>query len=238
MRDSREPALLAVALVCLFGMTVITTNASAFVGSIAVGLGRLNDVGEVETSFSADATLETEEMTVTTHINYKPGKVRDAIQMNGREMVTIRRLDLNKIWMMMAPGMYMEIEAEKGSRQAPDFKLVSREIVGPETVNGMKTTKYKSIYESGDGKFGGFTWYTEDHIAVKGFLVHQTKGEKQRLKFEFQKLERGEQPDSLFEVPKGARKINMQGFPGIPNMGGGGSGAPGGFDVPGAPPRR
>lgn len=196
--------------------------AQAFVGTIAVGLGRMEDMGEVETAFAADATIETEEATVQSHINYKPGKVRDAVKVGGREMVTIRRFDIDKMWMIMGPGMVMEIDPEQGSEQAPDYKLVSREKVGPETVNGMATTKYKSIYETRDGKFGGFTWYTEDNIAVKGFLVHQSKGEKVRLKFELTNLERGPQADSLFELPSGAHKLNLQGFPGLPNMGGGG----------------
>lgn len=194
----------------------------AFVGTIAVGLGRMQDMDEVETSFSADATIETAEATIESHINYKPGKVRDAVKVGGREMVTIRRFDLDKIWMIMGPGMVMEIDPEEGSDQAPDYELVSREKVGPETVNGMATTKYKSVYETRDGKFGGFTWYTEDHIAVKGFLVHQSKGEKVRLKFELRNLERGDQPDSIFELPKGAHKLDMRGLPGLPNMGGAG----------------
>jgi len=206
-------------------MLLIGGAAQAFVGQIAVGLGRMNDVGEIKTSFSADAKLETEEMTVDTRIHYKPGKVRDEMKMGGQEMITIHRFDLDKVWMIMGPGMYMEIEADQSSKQAPDYKLISREIVGPEKVNGMKTTKYKSVYETSDGKFGGFTWYTDDNIAVKGFLVHQTKGEKQRVKFELMHLERGEQPDSLFEIPQGYQKLNM---PGMPNMGGmGGMGARG-----------
>jgi len=197
---------------------LIGANARAFVGQIAVGLGRLNDVGEIKTSFSADAKLETEEMTVDTRIFYQPGMVRDEIDMGEQAMVTIHRFDLNKIWMIMGPGMYMETEPDQGNEQAPEFKLLSREIIGPETINGMKTTKYKSIHETKAGKFGGFTWYTDDNIAVKGFLIHQTKGEKQRVKFELMNLERGDQPDSLFEIPEGYQKFEMGGMPWMPNI--------------------
>ena len=199
-------------------LLLIAGTTQAFVGQITVGLGRMNEVGEIKTSFSADAKLETEEMTVDTRIYYKPGRVRDEVTVGGQKMVTIHRFDLEKIWMIMGPGMYMEIAAGQGGDRTPEFKLISREIIGSETVNGMETTKYKSVYESKDGKFGGFTWYTDDNIAVKGFLVHQAKGEKQRVKFELMNLERGEQPDSLFEVPKGAQKLNMGGMPGMPNM--------------------
>jgi hypothetical protein len=199
-------------------LLLLATAAQAFVGQIAVGLGRMNEVGEIKTSFSADAKLETEDMTVDTRVYYKPGKVRDEMTVGGQKMITIHRFDLEKVWMIMGPGIYMETAVGQGGQQTPEFTLISREIVGSETVNGMETTKYKSVYETKDGKFGGFTWYTDDNIAVKGFLVHQSKGEKQRVKFELMNLERKEQPDSLFEVPKGAQKLNMGGMPGMPNM--------------------
>lgn len=201
----------------LFLITGESTH--AFVGAIAVGLGQMNDdVGEILTSFAADATVETEEMTVTTRIYYKPGMVRDEIDVGGQKMVTIRRFDKNKVWMLMGQGMYMEIDPEQGSQQVPEYKLISRELIGPEIVNGMATIKYKSVYETKDGKFGGFTWFTEDNIAVRGFLISETKGEKQRVKFEFTSLERNAQPDSLFELPPGAKKLNMGGFGGMPDM--------------------
>jgi hypothetical protein len=225
-RRSTRNGSRSVRLAAVCGMVIplllLAQAGHAFVGAIAVGLGRMQDMGEVETSFEADATIETEETTLQSHINYKPGKVRDAVKVGGREMVTIRRFDLDKVWMIMGPGMVMEIDPEQGSDQAPDYKLVSREKVGPDTVNGMATTKYKSVYETSDGKFGGFTWYTDDNIAVKGFLVHQSKGEKVRLKFELRNLERSDQPDSIFEPPAGAHKLDLRGIPGIPNMGGGG----------------
>lgn len=218
-------------------LLLVGGGAQAFVGQIAVGLGRMNEVGEITTSFSADAKLETEEMTVDTRIYYKPGRVRDEMTVGGQKMVTIHRFDLEKVWMIMGPGMYMETEAGKGGDRAPEFELISREIIGEETVNGMKTTKYKSVYESKDGKFGGFTWYTKDNIAVKGFLVHQSKGEKQRVKFELMNLERGEQSDALFEVPKGAQKLNLGGMPGMPDMEALRKMGRGGRGVPGMPPR-
>lgn len=199
-------------------MVLIGGSAQAFVGQIAVGLGQMNEMGEIKTSFSADARLEIEEVTVDTRIYYKPGRVRDDMKIGGREMTTIRRFDLDKIWVILGQGIYMEMDAGKGGQQAPEYKLISREIVGPDTVNGMETTKYKSVYQTAEGKFGGFTWYTDDNIVVKGLLIHQTKGEKQRLKFELMNIMRGDQPDSLFEVPKGYQKLNMGGMPGISNL--------------------
>jgi hypothetical protein len=164
------------------GLFAITASAHGFVGQIAVGLGEVEERGRVEVSFSGTATFETEEMTTEALVYYEPGKVRDEIDMQGQKMVVIRRFDLNKFWMLMGHGMYMEVSPDEQDGKSREYKLVSREKVGRETVNGMETTKYKSIYETSDGKFGGFTWFTDDNIAVKAFIVHQSKGEKQRMK--------------------------------------------------------
>ncbi len=214
----------AVFAMCL----TVVGSANAFVGQIAVGLGQLNEVGQIETAFAADVKVETEDMNVNTKIFYKPGKLRDEMSMSGQEMVMIRRFDLNKLWMIMGQGMYMDIDPDGGSEQAPQYKLVEREIIGPETVNGIPTTKYKSVYETKDGKFGGFTWFTDDNIAVKAFMIHETKGEKQRVKFEFTDLRRGSQPDSIFEIPAGYQQFNMGGFGGMPNPGAMNGGMPAG----------
>jgi outer membrane lipoprotein-sorting protein len=193
--------------------------AHAFVGTIAVGLGEMDpEVGRIQTSFSADATIETEEMTAASRVYYAPGKVRDEVKMGGQQIVTINRFDLKKVWMILGQGMYMEVDPEKGSQQAPKYTLISREVVGTETVNGMETTKYKSVYEGQDGKFGGFTWFTDDNIAVKGFLISETNGEKQRVKFEFSNLQRGAQADTLFEIPEGYQALNLGSMPSLGQM--------------------
>jgi hypothetical protein len=214
---------------------LLASTAQAFVGGIAVGIGQMNeDVGDVQTSFAGDAVLETEEMTANARVYYQPGMVRDEMDVGGQQMVIIRRFDLQKVWTIMGQGMYMENEADQGSQQAPEYRLVSREMIGPEIVNGMATIKYKSVYESKDGRFGGFTWYTDDNIAVKGFLVHETKGEKQRFKLEFTNLERGAQDDAKFEVPAGYQRFDMGNFAGMSGMSRGG-GLPSGSQAPAAP---
>jgi len=217
----------------LFIACLTTTGmAQAFVGTIAVGLGRMEEIGEIQTSFSGDAVLETEDMTATTRVYYQPGMVRDELTMGDQEMVTIRRFDLQKVWTLMGQGMYMETAAEETNERAPEYKLISRELIGPEIVNGMATIKYKSVYESPDGKFGGFTWFTDDNIAVKGFMVSESKGEKQRIKFEFTSIERGPQADTLFEVPPGYQRFDMGGLAGMRGM----MGQPGGAGGYGSPP--
>ena len=52
-------------------------------------------------------------------------------------------------------------------------------------------------------------------------MIHETKGEKQRLKFEITDLRRGNQSDTMFEIPAGYQQFNMGSSPGpkIPGLG-------------------
>tara|TARA_R110001592_G_scaffold363248_3_gene682127 strand:- start:27012 stop:27779 length:768 start_codon:yes stop_codon:yes gene_type:complete len=219
MFTRRLPAAMLVSLLFL-----LCIPAQAFVGGIAVSIGRAtNTEGAEIPPFSADAQLETEEHTLNSHVYYKPGMVRDVTDMGGMEMVTIQRFDEGKVWVLMGQGMYMETEIGE-AEQAPEYQLIERTVEGKETVNGMETTKYKTIYEGPDGRFGGFTWFTDDNIAVKGFIVSDTKGEKQRLQWTMTNVQRGEQPAALFELPPGARP--MGGMGGLMDMMGMGSAKP------------
>jgi hypothetical protein len=199
--------------------------ASAFVGQMVVGFGEMDpEIGRIQSAFSADLTFESEDMTGKSQIYYQSGKVRDEVNMGEMQTVTIRNFNTNKFYMLMPAmsgmgPMYREIDGSNNPDEAPDYKLISREKMGAETVNGIPATKYKSVYESKDGKFGGFTWFTDDNIAVKAFMIHESKGDKQRFKFELSNLQRGSQDESLFELPPGATKMGAMGMMG---MGGGG----------------
>jgi hypothetical protein len=196
-------------------LLILSATADAFVGGITVAIGRSNNVEGADIApFSADAQIETEENTLNSKVFYESGRVRDEANMGGMQMTTIQRFDEGKVWVLMGQGMYMETAVGE-SDQAPDYELLERSVEGTEVINGMNTTKYKTVYEGKDGRFGGFTWFTDDNIAVKGFMVSETKGEKQRIKWIMSNVQVGDQPDSLFDLPAGARKMNMGGMMGM-----------------------
>lgn len=209
-----SPKLFVVLTLLLF----VTSTAQAFVGTIVVALGRAADADPIKVEFSADAQVETEENKLNTKVFFKHDKLRDELQMGGQKMVTIQRFDLDKSWVLLGQGMYMENRLGE-SQQAPEYKLIEKSVVGEEVVNGMQTTKYKTVYEGPRGKFGGFTWLNADNIAVKGFMLSEENGQKQRIMFELRNIQVGTQDDALFEVPAGSRKLDMGGFGGmIPGM--------------------
>ncbi len=214
----------ALVLAASFSTLLAADAALAFGGMIAVGMNEAAQVGAVETPFRAEASLETEEQNINTVIYYKPGHIRDEMKMGGQDMVVLQDLEAQKTYMLMPQGMYMEMDMGQSNDQMKEYRLIEREVVGREKVNGFDTTKYKVIYEGPDGKYGGFTWFTDDNIAVKSFAVSETNGERSRFRYEVKKLERGSQPDSLFVIPDGYRKFSMGGMgsmmQGMPGMGG------------------
>lgn len=184
-------------------------QAHGFGGSIAIGLGQANQINAIEVPFTASATIETEEHKITEQIYYTPGKLRDEIDMGGQKMTVIRRYDLKKTWTLMPQKMFMESMLDDPSDQVEDYRLVGHEVIGRETVNGEETTKHKVIYETDKGRYGGFTWFTDDNIAVKAFLISEEAGEKQRIQFEMTSIHRAPQPDALFEVPAGYSELDL-----------------------------
>ena len=85
----------------------------------------------------------------------------------------------------------------------------------PNTCNGMKVTKYKTIATSTDGKkYGGFSWRTKEGINVKQDLLYKEGNDKKRMLTELSNLKIGRQDPKLFEIPDGFTKFDMGGMMG------------------------
>jgi hypothetical protein len=89
-------------------------------------------------------------------------------------------------------------------------------VIGPESLNGVNTTKSKIIMTGPKGeKMGGFMWATRDNIVVKMDAIAIDKKDKHRFKTELTNLKVGKQDPALFEIPSGYSKMSM----GMPSFG-------------------
>ncbi len=180
---------------------------------------------EPKVDYSADSTMETEGgMTMKSRIYHSPGKQR--MEMGGAGgSVSIIRKDKKVMWQLMG-NMYMEMPLNRPDSQDPQDMDVQQTAVGEETVNGVKTTKYKTIATMKDGKkFGGFFWVTKDNITVKMDLLYKEGDKKMRMANELTNLKVEKQDPKLFEIPPGYTKNDMgammgmgQGKGGTPNI--------------------
>lgn len=170
--------------------------------------------------YSADSYMETSDGVMEGTVNVAPGKERREYLMDGEKSIMIMRHDKKVAWMLMPEDeMYTEMKLSKGGRK-DDLSAykIEQTKVGPETVNGIKTTKSKVIMTGPKGdKFGGFWWTTKEGIVVKMDTVSVTKGGKDRLKIELKNLKIGKQKPSIFEIPAGYSNMAM-GMGGIGKM--------------------
>jgi len=173
--------------------------------------------GTPRVEYRADQVLESEDGTMTQKVYSAPGKQR----MEMGETTIVLRLDKGVQWILMPEErMYLEQPIDPAAAGSEGWEQETT-VVGPDTVNGMETTKHKTIAKrtGSEDKFGGFSWQTADGIVVKMDLISVEQGKKERFKLELTNLAVGAQDPQLFEVPAGYQKTSMAGF-GLGAMGG------------------
>ncbi len=176
---------------------------------------------EVKVDYSADSTMETEGgMTMKSRLYHTVEKER--MEMGGSDgMVSIIRKDKKVVWQLMG-NMYMEMPMDASNASGMDaFDITEQVDVGPETINGLKTTKSKivAVKKDGSGKFGGFFWTTKEGITVKMDMLSKEGDKKMRMTSELSNLKIEKQDPALFEVPAGYTKNDMGAMMGgIPNI--------------------
>lgn len=192
-----------------------------------------------QVEYSADSTIQSEEGTIQQHVYVTPTKERkEMLTGEGDGGIQIFRYDTKVMWILMpSEKMYME-NSMMGKSKGTDTSQWTYEdtVMGEETLNGMKVTKYKTIATSTDGKkYGGFSWRTKEGISIKQDLLYKEGNDKKRMLTELKNVMIGRQDPKLFEIPEGFTKLDMGGMMG--GMGHPGMGQPMGRpDMSGTPP--
>jgi outer membrane lipoprotein-sorting protein len=189
------------------------------------GLAQAAGPSKATVEYSADSELETAEISMKGHVNYAPTRERrEMVTDGGDKMITIMRPDKKVAWILMpSEKMYMETNiaqaAGKDNTDPSQYKI-EQTVIGPETLNGVQTTKSKIIMTGPKGeKMGGFMWMTKENIMVKMDAIAIEKNQKMRFKTELTNLKIGKQDASLFEIPPGYSKAGMPSMGSL--MGGG-----------------
>lgn len=197
----------------------------------AVPSAPAQDVPASNAEYSADYIMETAEGAASGRLNVAPGKERrEDLLEDGSTMISIRRDDLRRMWMLMpSERMYMELSMDQpappGTRRppSPEEYETRMTVEGREELNGLMTTKSKVIMTGKDGsKMGGFWWISDEGVLVKMDVISVEKGEKLRMKRELRNIEVGRQSPDLFEIPAGYTSMSMglaSGMMGLPSAG-------------------
>lgn len=84
--------------------------------------------------------------------------------------------------------------------------MVSRQLLGKETVNGRAAEKYKVTYET-NGRQESILQYVSD-----GWIPVRVQSEDGTWSVDYQNVSVGAQSPDLFELPAGYRKFEMPAF--------------------------
>lgn len=167
--------------------------------------------------YSAEEHTEGEDMEMVGKV-YRSGQ-KERKELDGS--IIISRPDKKVVWILMPESKtYMESKITGGKKDGKDEKMdikMETEVMGEEIVNGIKTTKRKTVFTASDGsKFGGFSWVTKEGIVVKQYAAAKTGEDKLHMKIELKNLKIGKQDPKLFEMPAGYQKMSAFGMPSMP----------------------
>jgi hypothetical protein len=157
--------------------------------------------------YSAERIVQSSAGTFSGKVYGTPDKERAETQMGGVGTLLITRRDKDVSWNVMpAQKMYMETDVRAAREQTAGMPAdVTIAEVGPETIDGVATTKYKLLMK--DGTAGGFMWFTAEGIMVKMDAVQKDGKDSSRITMTLKNLQVGPQDPQLFEVPSDYTKM-------------------------------
>ncbi len=164
--------------------------------------------------YSAEILTKTKSMSLKSNMYFKDKMIRSESEQAGRKMITIIRLDKKVAWSVMpAQKMYMEIampqEQMMMGRGDKIEGLVEKKKVGREKVAGVDCDKYLiTVLDKKTGKKSSvYMWLSGDNIPMRTAAIDGSYSS------EITKLNKGNQPASLFEVPAGYKKQSIPVMP-------------------------
>ncbi len=130
----------------------------------------------------------------------------DKSRMEAAGVITISRMDKKVVWMLMpSQNMYMEQPINLHAAASVQEKVegeIERKAEGAETVNGVKTTKYRITAEMQGRRESIYQWVDESiKFPIKTAAVDGS------WSTEFKNISQAQQPAQLFEIPAGYIKM-------------------------------
>jgi hypothetical protein len=175
---------------------------------LAPGLATAATLGEARIGFTADRTLVVDGRVYQGKIWTMPGKERHEQAIQAFRPVFLLRGD-NPLGEVVLPQLHTIVQFA----MPPELRLLghpdlTKNPLGPETVNGIATTKYKIDQTVAEGHAAGTLWLSRDGIPMKltgSFTA--SNGRVSTVRWELRHVKIGPQPAALFEAPQGFSKL-------------------------------
>ena len=125
-------------------------------------------LGDPSVPFSADRTLMVGDRSFTGKLYATPGSQRHEQQIAGIDQVIILHGKDARGWLLLPKlNSYVEFWFTPAAAELNSDDLLSAKL-GEETVNGLRTTKYRIEHQARDGTLAdGYVWLTREGIPMK-----------------------------------------------------------------------
>lgn len=158
--------------------------------------------------FTADMVTEFGKTTIPGKLYVSGANWRQEASINGKQQIIIAR---GKSVYIMDPAskQYATKESSDNPWSASSMTRVlsggmNKKSGGKQRVNGIVCDKY--VYTSRDGKPGTITQYAAKELDLS--VRVEMKSEKGTLSIDFKNIKKGPSPASLFQLPKGYKKVS------------------------------
>ncbi|BBK32733.1 hypothetical protein EDC65_5240 [Stella humosa] len=161
------------------------------------------------TPYSADSRVTADGQTMTARIHADGPRERREVK-DGEMAHTMLIDHAGKKAMMLLVEDKTAMEVDMGDEAGPDAMKWTTQVVGPEQVGGLATTKHHIDGKAANGdRVVGHVWLTADKIPVKSELDATEDGQTARVVQELTNLKVGPVDPALFAVPAGYKRMQM-----------------------------
>jgi hypothetical protein len=167
-------------------------------------------LGDAALSYSAQRTVTVNGRSYSGMVFHIPGHERHEQEIAGISEVIL--LDVaTKQGALIVPELNAYISFPFPPLMAElDDPALRRKAVGEETVNGMRTTKYRIEHQAADGsRAEGFAWVSREGVLMRleGMFLRAGAEKGVTVRMELAGLQPGPQDQGLFAVPPGLVKL-------------------------------
>jgi hypothetical protein len=167
-------------------------------------------LGDAAVSYRADSTVTVNGRSYAGAVFHIPGRDRHEQQIQGVAEVVILDGTAMRGWLVL-PGLSSYVEFTFPQLMAElRAQTLLQAPVGRDTVNGVRTTKYRIDHTSADGLHArGFAWVSADGVLMRldGTVAQPGASRPTAIRFELDNLRLGRQDRALFELPPGLMQL-------------------------------
>jgi hypothetical protein len=175
------------------------------------------DVLDAPVAYSADFVVSSDRGRYSGHVWHMPGKELREFETSGGGQALLILRDSDAAYLMKPAAHWyvgLGLKAVGALAGGLDGWQVDRRRVRDESVNGIRTTRWKAQASGPKGRFDGDLWTSRDGIVVKAAgTVSAPGGEAMPVEMVLSTLKLGGVEATKFDLPKGWLGIDLRQVP-------------------------